>query len=73
MGKLTLLSLAISGRKLGQTSPSKQLPCKNSRPSSFLASWDIALGETSASQRQNFHTDDLKSVRNLVRSSDWSM
>ena len=27
----------------------------------------------SAPQRQKFHTDDVKSVRNLVRSSDWSV
>ena len=26
----------------------------------------------SSTQRQKFHTDDVKSVRNLVRSSDWS-
>ena len=24
-------------------------------------------------QRQKFHTDHIKSVRNLVRSADWSM
>ena len=28
--------------------------------------------KTSATQRQKFHTDDVKSIRNLVRSADWS-
>ena len=32
----------------------------------------VSLGGTSAHQRQIFHTDDVKSVRNLVRSADWS-
>ena len=34
--------------------------------------WGSFSGMTSAPQRQKFHTDDVKSVRNLVRSSDWS-
>ena len=33
---------------------------------------DVSRGGTSATQRQKFHTDDAKSVRNLVRSADWS-
>ena len=33
---------------------------------------DVSRGGTSATQRQKFHTDDAKSVRNPVRSADWS-
>ena len=32
----------------------------------------VSLGGTSATQRQKFYTDDVKSVRNPVRSADWS-
>ena len=31
---------------------------------------DVSGGGTSATQRQNFHTDDAKSVQNLVRSAN---
>ena len=41
--------------------------------SSLLNTWDFSPVEMSASQRQKFHTDDVKSVWNLVRSSDWLM
>ena len=33
---------------------------------------DVSRGEKSATQRQKFHTDDAKSVRNPVRSANWS-
>ena len=33
---------------------------------------DVSRGGTSAIQRQKFHTDDAKSVRNPVRSANWS-
>ena len=33
---------------------------------------NVSRGGTSATQRQKFHTDDVKSVRNPVRSADWS-
>ena len=33
---------------------------------------EVLRGGTSATQRQKFHTDDAKSVRNPVRSADWS-
>ena len=33
---------------------------------------DVSRGGTSATQRQKFHTDDAKSVRNPVRSANWS-
>ena len=33
---------------------------------------DVSRGGTSITERQKFHTDDAKSVRNPVRSADWS-
>ena len=47
------------------------LACENIRFSSLFATGDVSRGETSATQRQKFHTDDVKSVRNPVRSADW--
>ena len=35
------------------------LACENSRFSSLLAAWDVSRGETSATQRQKFHTVDV--------------
>ena len=49
------------------------LACENIRFSSLFAAGDVSRGGTSATQRQKFHTDDVKSVRNPVRSADWSM
>ena len=46
--------------------------CENIRFSSLFAAGDVSRGGTSTTQRQKFHTDDAKSVRNLVRSADWS-
>ena len=46
--------------------------CENIRFSSLFAAGDVSRGGTSATQRQKFHTDDVKSVRNAVRSADWS-
>ena len=48
------------------------LACENIRVSSLFAAGDVSRGGTSATQRQKFHTDDVKSVRNPVRSADWS-
>ena len=48
------------------------LACENIRFSSLFAAGDVSRGGTSATQRQKFHTDDVKSVRNLVRSAYWS-
>ena len=39
--------------------------------SSLFAAGDVSRGGTSATQRQKFHTDDVKSVWNPVRSADW--
>ena len=48
------------------------LPRENIRFSSLLATKDFSRGITSATQRQKFYTDDVKSVRNPVRGTDWS-
>ena len=45
---------------------------ENIRISSLFATGNVSRGGTSATQRQKFHTDDAKSVRNPVRSTDWS-
>ena len=50
----------------------KMVACENSRLSSLHAAGDISRGGTSATQQQQLHTDDLKSVRNLVISADWT-
>ena len=46
--------------------------CENIRFSSLFVAGDVSRGGTSATQRQKIHTDDVKSVRNPVRSADWS-
>ena len=48
------------------------IACENIRFSSLFMDGDVSRGGTSATQRQKFHTDDVKSVRNPVRSADWS-
>ena len=50
----------------------EKLACENIRFSSLFAARDVSRGGTSATQRQKFHTDDVKSVRNPVRSADLS-
>ena len=45
---------------------------RNSRFSLLFAAEDVSRGITSATQRQKFHADDVRSVRNPVRSADWS-
>ena len=51
---------------------SPNIACKNIRFSSLFAAGDVSHRGMSATQRQKFHTDDIKSVRNLVRRADWS-
>ena len=46
--------------------------CENIRFSSLFTAGDVSRGGMSATQRQKFHTDDVKSVQNPVRSADWS-
>ena len=48
------------------------LACENIRFSSLFAAGDVSRGGTSTTQRQKFHTDNVKSVQNPVRSADWS-
>ena len=50
----------------------RKLACENIRFSSLFVAGDVSRGGTSATQWQKFHTDDAKSVRNPVRSADWS-
>ena len=51
---------------------SVELTCESIRFSSLFAAGEVSLGGTSATQQQKFHTDDVKSVQNPVRSADWS-
>ena len=48
------------------------IACENIRFSSLFVAEDVSRGGTSATQRQKFHTDDVQSVQNPVRSADWS-
>ena len=50
----------------------RNLASENSCFSSLPAAGDVSRGGKSATQRQKFHTDDVKTVRNRVRSADWS-
>ena len=54
------------------TKASPSIACENSRFSSLLAAGDVSHGGTSATRRKKFHTDDVKSVWNKVRSAHWS-
>ena len=45
----------------------RHLACENSRFISLFAAGDVSRGGKSATQRQKFHTDDVKSVRNPGR------
>ena len=49
-----------------------KLACENIRFSLLFTDGDVSRGGTSATRRQIFHTDDVKSVRNPVRGADWS-
>ena len=50
---------ANSARMLWLFKTAIALTCKNSHFSSLLAAWDVSRGETSATQRQKFHTVDV--------------
>ena len=47
------------------------LACEKNRFSSLLAAGDFSRGGSSATQRQKFDTDELKSVWNPVGSAYW--
>ena len=49
-----------------------KVACENIHFSSLFAAGDVSPGGTCATQRQKFQTDEVKSVRNPVRSADWS-
>ena len=57
---------------VGDSKSGVHVACENIRFSSLLVAGDVSRGGTSVTQRQKFHTDDVKSVRNPVRSADWS-
>ena len=50
----------------------QNIACQNSCFFSLLVAGDVSRGGTSATQGQKFNTDDVKSVRNPVRSADWT-
>ena len=52
--------------------PWKTVVCKTIRFYSLFAAGDVLRGRAAATQWQKFHTDDVKSVWNPVRSTDWS-
>ena len=49
-----------------------ELACENIRFSTLVTAGDVSRGGTSATQRQKSHTDEVKYVRNPVRSPAWS-
>ena len=61
----------VSNTELKTYIPAVIVACENIRFSSLFAAGDVSRGGTSATQRQKFHTDDVKSARNPVRSADW--
>ena len=72
-GAVTEISRFVwGGGILSSSSEEDLLACVNVRFSSLFAAGDVLGGGTSATQRQKFHTDDKKSVRNPIRSADWS-
>ena len=48
------------------------LACENIRFSALFAAGDVSRGGMPATPRHKFHTDDVKSVRDPIRSADWS-
>ena len=48
------------------------LSCSLNKHPLLFDAGDISRGGMSVTQGQKFHTDDIKSVWNLVRSADWS-
>ena len=73
LARYKLYKIPLPPNKINVTFKSCILACENIRFSSLLAAEDVSRGGKSATQRQKFHTDDIKSVPNPVRSADWSM
>ena len=71
---LTGISREVGGGGLRKNlSCGRDIACENIRFSTLIATGDVLHRGTSATQRQKFHTNDVKSVWNPVRSADWSM
>ena len=47
------------------------LACENIRFSSLFAAGDVSRGETSVTQRQKFHTDDINQCLKNKSGSNW--
>ena len=47
-------------------------PAKTDLSTCLLPLGDVSRGGTSATQWQKLHTDDIKSVQNLVKTTDWT-
>ena len=52
--------------------PGKIVACENIRFSSLFGDGDVSRRGASATQRQKFHTDEIKSLQIPGRSADWS-
>ena len=68
----TKVASRILTRYVGVLCPSPRMADVSARLSPLR---DVSRGGTSATQQtqgQKFHTDDVKSVRNPVRSANWS-
>ena len=61
-----------NGQRFSPWAEIQGLSCKNNHLSQLLSTRDIWPGGTSEPQLEKFYPDDVKSVRNLVSSSDWS-
>ena len=70
----TLLQTELSAKKSGKKArlTVDKVACEYSRYSLLLTARKVSPVGTSAPYRQKFHTDDVKFVRNLVRSSELS-
>ena len=71
--KAEQLFIVFTCRNFGLCDTLINIACENIRFSSLFADGDVSRGGTSATQRQKFHTDDVKSVRSPVISADWTM
>ena len=67
-----LFGLSVTQCILVKSTAMHSVAYENNRFSSLFVTGDVLRRGMSATQRQKFHTDDVKSVRNPVRSADWS-
>ena len=66
------MSLLIDHRLNATQLRSYLVASEDNRFSSLFAARYVSRGGTSATQRQKFHTDDVKSVQNPVISANWT-